>query len=267
MRADQESIIRLTTFITIFVVMSLLETILPRRNLTQSRSRRAIRNLSLVAINTLVLRLLPFLSAVGVSIWAQSHGIGLLNVIQGPAWLEILLAVVLFDLLIFGQHVATHYLPVLWRFHRVHHADRDLDATSGLRFHTVEIIFSMIVKCMGAISLGPAPEAVILFEIVLNGTSIFNHSNIRVPCWIDRVLRWFIVTPDMHRVHHSVRMTEANRNFGFSLPWWDWIFATYLARPNEPHQTMTLGLPDSGPTDRPETLLGMLAMPFRPRQR
>lgn len=258
-----EAIWRLGIFFGVLVVMSLWESFAPRRKRTMPRGERAFNNLLLVLINTVVVRLIPILSAMGAATWAEHQGVGLLHMVEGPVWLETLVIVFLFDLLIYGQHVLSHHVPLLWRFHQVHHADLDLDATSGLRFHPVEIAFSMGVKSIAAVLLGATAEAIVIFEVVLNATAVFNHSNLQLPLGVDRWLRRVIVTPDMHRVHHSVLMEETNSNYGFSCPWWDRIFGTYRAQPKADHATIELGLASKRLEKETMLVSSMLIMPFQ----
>ncbi len=254
---------RLLPFAGILTVMLIWETVAPRRDRVESRLRRTWNNLLLVCLNSLMLRLLPVLSAVGAATLAEQRSWGLFNNVAIASWLELILVLVLFDLLIYWQHVAAHRIPMLWDFHKVHHADHDLDATSGLRFHPFEIAFSMLVKCIGVIALGASPLAVFIFEIVLNGCAIFNHSNVNLPQPIDRILRLAVVTPDMHRVHHSVNSEEANSNFGFNIPWWDRVFGTYRAQPEVDHRELDLGIPELPNEEQTVPLSAMLRMPFR----
>lgn len=257
-----EATVRLGVFIGVLVLMSIWESLLPRRQVTVGRGWRAANNLALAVLNTLVVRLVPVLSAAAAGNWAREKSFGVMPLIALPGWVETVVVLLLFDLLIYGQHVASHRLPQFWRFHKVHHADLDLDATSGLRFHTVEILISMGIKCVFAILLGARASDVVLFEIVLNATAVFNHSNVRMPLAIDRVLRLFVVTPDMHRVHHSILRSETNSNFGFNLPWWDWLFRTYQAQPRDRHETLPLGLPEIRDPRESTPLRRMLRLPF-----
>ncbi len=259
---EHASTIRLSFFLGVLVVMMILESLSPRRVRVVARGIHTFHNLLLVVINSVALRLIPVLSAVAAANWATTEQWGVLNLVAFPYWLNVLVSLLLFDLMIYGQHVMVHHVPLLWRFHKVHHADLDLDATSGLRFHTVEILFSMALKCLAAIGLGAPPEAIILFEVILNASSIFNHSNLFIPLKMDRFLRWIIVTPDMHRVHHSIIRSETNRNFGFNLPWWDWLFRTYQAQPKADHQTLILGLEEKQTEKKTVSLWTMLKMPF-----
>lgn len=258
-----EPAIRLGFFVTVFALVALWELLAPRRALTVSKPRRWASNLGLVVLNTVVLRLLFPLAAVGMAAFSAANGWGLLNHFQVPLWLAVPLAVMAMDLVIWLQHVMVHAVPLLWRLHRVHHADPDYDLTTGARFHPVEIVLSMLIKVATIAVLGPSVLAVLIFEVLLNAAAMFNHGNIRLPAGVDRVLRWVIVTPDMHRVHHSVEQDETNSNFGFNLPWWDRLFGTYRKQPRAGQLGMTIGL--HGHTDPREVarLDGMLLMPFR----
>ena len=237
-----EQIIRLAFFFGILAVVAVWEVIAPRRALTDSKVRRWFANLSMVVIDTVVVRLLLPVLPVGLALIARERGWGVLNIIMLPAWIEIVMAVVALDFVIYLQHVLFHFLPILWRLHRMHHTDLDIDVTTGNRFHPIEIVISAGIK-LGAVALiGPPAVAVVAFEVVLNATSQFNHGNIRMPETLDRWLRLVVVTPDMHRVHHSVIPRETNSNFGFNLPWWDRLCGTYRPQPEEGHHGMTLGL-------------------------
>ena len=258
-----EPALRLGFFTAVFAIVALWELAAPRRALTVSKAQRWGSNLGLVALNTLVLRLLFPLAAVGVAAFGAAHGWGLLNHFEVPFWLAVPLAVIAMDFVIWLQHVMVHAVPVLWRLHQVHHADLDFDLTTGARFHPIEIALSMLLKFATITVLGPPVLAVVLFEVLLNATAMFNHGNIRLPAGVDRVLRWFVVTPDMHRVHHSVEDDETNSNFGFNLPWWDRLFGTYRAQPRAGHDAIVIGI--HGHTDPREVarLDGMLLMPFK----
>jgi sterol desaturase/sphingolipid hydroxylase (fatty acid hydroxylase superfamily) len=235
-----EPLIRLGCFLGVLLVMALWETLTPRRQQAIGRFRRWPNNIGLVVLDTLAVRLLFPLTSTGMAFLAQSKGWGLFNLLPLPAWLAVPAAVLLLDLIIYGQHVAFHAVPALWRLHRVHHADLEFDVTTGLRFHPAEILLSMAIKFTAIAALGVAPLAVLTFEIILNATSLFNHSNIRLP--LDSVLRLIVVTPDMHRVHHSIDRRETDSNFGFNWPWWDHLFGTYRPQPAFGHQGMMLGI-------------------------
>ena len=258
-----ETAIRLGFFLGIFAVMTLWEVLAPRRVLTLSKAVRWMNNLGLVVFNTVLLRLLFPAAAVGMAAFATEQGWGLLNYSQTPAWLAIPTAVIAMDFVIWLQHVMVHAIPALWRLHRVHHADLDYDLTTGARFHPIEIILSMLIKFATIMVLGPPVVAVILFEVILNGMAMFNHGNVRLPLALDRVLRWLIVTPDMHRVHHSVEDDETNSNFGFNLSGWDRLFGTYRDQPRAGHDGMTIGIRGYRRTSEVSWLPGMLALPFR----
>jgi sterol desaturase/sphingolipid hydroxylase (fatty acid hydroxylase superfamily) len=209
-----------------------------------------------------VARMILPIGAVGMAVLAESNGWGLFNNVQLPGWLAGILAFILLDFAIYLQHVLFHAVPALWRLHMVHHADLDIDVTTGLRFHTIEIVLSLGIKLAVVSLLGAPALAVLAFEIALNATSMFNHSNLRLPGWLDRVLRLLLVTPDMHRVHHSASPRETNSNFGFNLPWWDFLLGTYCAQPHEGHERMTIGLAEYRDERRAESLLWMLIVPF-----
>jgi sterol desaturase/sphingolipid hydroxylase (fatty acid hydroxylase superfamily) len=220
-----------------------------------------VSNLGLTVVNTIAVRLALALGAVSVAIIAEDRGWGLFNNLDLPAWLSITLAVLALDLAIYLQHVLFHAVPALWRLHMVHHADLDIDVTTGVRFHTIEILLSMGIKIGAIVLLGAPALAVLIFEVLLNATTMFNHSNIRLPAAADRLLRLIVVTPDMHRVHHSIITRETNSNFGFNLPWWDFLLGTYRAQPAKGHEGMTIGL-EQFRDERVERLHWMLALPF-----
>jgi sterol desaturase/sphingolipid hydroxylase (fatty acid hydroxylase superfamily) len=256
-----ESILRLGCFAAVLLLMALWEALAPRRRPTQSRPLRWFSNLGLVALDTLAVRFLVPLGAVGVALLAAERGWGLLNNVPLPAWLCVALAVVALDFVIYLQHVLFHAVPALWRLHMVHHADLDFDASTGVRFHPIEILLSMGIKMAAVVVLGAPALAVVVFEVLLNATSVFNHGNVRMPARLDRVLRLFVVTPEMHRVHHSAHARETNSNFGFNLPWWDFLLGTYRAQPAEGHEGMTIGL-EQFRDERVERLHWMLLLPF-----
>lgn len=259
---SHEPAIRFAAFASILAAMALWEIAAPRRRQAIGRRRRWPANLGIVAVDTLVVRLAFPAGAVGVALAAEGHGLGLFPALEVPEWPAAFASVLLLDLAIYLQHVLFHAVPALWRLHRMHHADLEFDATTGVRFHPIEILLSMAIKLGVVIALGVPAVAVLVFEMLLSGTSLFNHGNVRLPECLDRVLRWIVVTPDMHRVHHSAIPHETNSNFGFSLPWWDRLFGTYRARPQAGHEGMTLGLrqfrePGELRLDR------MLTQPFR----
>ena len=255
-----EPLIRLGCFLGVLLAMALWEALTPRRQQAIGRLRRWPNNIGLVVLDTLAVRLFFPLTGIGMALLAQSKGWGLFNLLQLPAWLAVPAAVLLLDLIIYGQHVAFHAVPALWRLHRVHHADLEFDVTTGLRFHPAEILLSMAIKLAAVAALGAPPFAVVTFEVLLNATSLFNHSNIRLP--LDSVLRLVVVTPDMHRVHHSIDRRETDSNFGFNVPWWDRLFSTYRPQPAFGHQGMTLGI-DRFRDPRELRLDRMLWQPFR----
>lgn len=260
---QHEPVLRATAFIAVLLVMATWEVLAPRRKLTASKPLRWANNLALVALDTAIVRLLFPAGAIGVAAFADAHAWGVLSLVALPTWAEGLFAVVALDFVIWLQHVMVHAVPALWRLHRVHHADPDYDLTTGARFHPIEIVLSMLIKFTAIIVIGPAVLAVMVFEVVLNATSTFNHGNVRLPLALDRVLRCFVVTPDMHRVHHSVEDDETNSNFGFNLPWWDFLFGTYRAQPRSGHTGMTIGIRDYTQAGEVTWLPGMLLLPFK----
>jgi len=237
-----EPLIRLGFFLGVLAVMALWEAAAPRRRREIPRLIRWTNNLALVVLDTLLLRLVFPVAAVGLAVIAAERGWGLLNALQVPAAVAVVIAVAVLDLAIYLQHVMFHAVPALWRLHRMHHADLEFDVTTGLRFHPVEILLSMGLKLAVVAALGPPAVAVLIFEVLLNATAMFNHSNLRLAPRFDQILRWFLVTPDMHRVHHSIHPAETNSNFGFNLPWWDRLLGTYRPQPRAGHQAMTIGI-------------------------
>jgi sterol desaturase/sphingolipid hydroxylase (fatty acid hydroxylase superfamily) len=258
-----EPAIRVAFFLLVFAVIGVWEVVAPRRALTASKAMRWTSNLGIVVLNTLLLRLAFPLAAAGMAAFAAANGWGLLNYFQVPVWLAVPIAVIAMDFVIWLQHVMVHAVPALWRLHRVHHADLDYDVTTGSRFHPIEIGLSMLIKFATIAVLGPPVLAVVVFEVLLNATAMFNHGNIRLPRSLDRVLRWFVVTPDMHRVHHSIEDDESNSNFGFNLPWWDRLFGTYKDQPRAGHAAITIGISDHRDPKEVARLGGMLLLPFR----
>jgi sterol desaturase/sphingolipid hydroxylase (fatty acid hydroxylase superfamily) len=258
---SNEATLRLAFFLGSFALMALWELLAPRRRLRMGRGVRWASNLGIVVIDTLLLRLVFPTAAVGVALAAEANGWGLLNLVHLPRGLAAVLSVLALDLAIYLQHVMFHAVPALWRLHRMHHADLDFDVTTGARFHPLEILLSMVIKLTVVAALGPPAAAVLAFEVVLNATSMFNHGNVRLPPAVDRWLRLVLVTPDMHRVHHSRVPAETNSNFGFNLPWWDRLLGTYRAQPAAGHEGMSIGL--KGYDDpHHNTLPHMLVQPF-----
>ena len=261
-----EGALRLSVFAGILAAMAALEFVIPKRELTAPKGRRWLTNLLIGGVDSALVRLMSVfvipLAAVATALWAESAGVGLFNWTDWPLWLEILLAVVILDFAIYLQHVASHRIPVLWRLHQVHHADPDIDVSTAIRFHPIEIGLSMLYKIAWVLLLGPAAVAVVLFEVLLNGCAMFNHANIALPKWLDRVLRLFVVTPDMHRVHHSAERHETDSNYGFSLSIWDRVFGTYIPQPGHGHERMTIGL-DSYRGPEPTRFLWSISLPFR----
>ena len=254
--------IRLFAFLSVFGLMASWEVMAPRRQLSALRLKRWVANLSVAVLNTVVIRIVLASGAVGVAMVAAEQGWGIFNMLHWPIWMEVMLAVLALDLLIYVQHVAFHAVPVLWKVHMVHHADPDYDVTTALRFHPVEALSSMVIKIAGVAIIGASPTAVLAFEVILNGMAMFNHANVRILSSVDRILRWVMVTPDMHRTHHSIVPRESNRNFGFNLSWWDRLFGTYLENPSKGHERMTLGLKQfRNPACM--KLLNILRLPFQ----
>jgi sterol desaturase/sphingolipid hydroxylase (fatty acid hydroxylase superfamily) len=256
-----ETTVRGVAFLLIFVCMMIWEIAAPRRKLLVEKPRRWFTNLAIIVLNNVLIRVILPIMPLALAGLARSRQWGLLANVIMPPWLDIVLAVLFLDLAIYLQHVMFHTLPILWRLHLVHHADLDVDVTTGLRFHPVEIILSTFVKLFAVLVLGPDPLAVIIFETVLNGTSMFNHGNVRMPLFIDRLLRYVVVTPDMHRVHHSVSIRETNSNFGFNFPWWDRLCGTYRDQPAAGHGDMAIGLAQYRNFER-FNLIWALVLPF-----
>tara|TARA_B100000315_G_scaffold176253_1_gene164755 strand:+ start:656 stop:1495 length:840 start_codon:yes stop_codon:yes gene_type:complete len=253
--------IRVGVFAGIFAAIALWELIAPRRVLQVSKIVRWANNLGIVVINTIILRLLFPTAAVGAAIFAASYNFGIFNFVLWPVWIEALFSLIVLDLLIYVQHVMFHAFPALWRVHRIHHADVDFDVSTGVRFHPIEILASMMIKMAAIGVLGAAPLVVIIFEVLLNGTSMFNHGNIKLPQLVDKWVRFVLVTPDMHRVHHSVIAEETDRNFGFNLSCWDRIFGTYKAQPDAGHRNMAVGL-EQFREPRMQSLWKLVLMPI-----
>jgi sterol desaturase/sphingolipid hydroxylase (fatty acid hydroxylase superfamily) len=267
---QSDGLIRLAVFAGIFLLMALLELLSPKRKLTVSKRKRWLTNVGISVTGTVLLRLMAMLAvpiaAIAAAFYAQAHQIGLLNHVSWPEWLKVVVALLALDLAIWAQHLASHKIPIFWRLHQVHHADRDIDVTTAVRFHPVEIGLSMLWKIVAVVPLGAAPLAVFLFEVVLNACAMFNHANIALPGACDRVLRLLVVTPDMHRVHHSVLRREHDSNYGFNLSLWDRLFRTYTAQPEAGHLGMTIGLTPYQ-SEAPARFGWSLWLPFGPQRR
>jgi len=254
--------VRLGAFLGIFAAMAMWELAAPRRALHERKSLRWTNNLALTVLNSVLVRAILPVAAIGVAAFAAERGMGVLNIVALPQAWAIAGSVLVLDAAIYLQHLMFHAVPLFWRLHRVHHADVDFDVTTGARFHPIEIALSMLIKFAVILVLGPPAVAVLIFEVLLNATSMFNHGNVRLPARIDRVLRWLVVTPDMHRVHHSIDPGETNSNFGFNVPWWDRLFGTYRAQPRAGHDALTIGIEQF--RERRELWLDrMLLQPFR----
>jgi sterol desaturase/sphingolipid hydroxylase (fatty acid hydroxylase superfamily) len=256
-----EESIRLGFFFGVLIIIAIWELLSPRRKLATSKPVRWASNLGIVFIDTALVKLIFPVMAINVAFVAQENSWGLLNNISLPYWVEVAMGVLILDCIIYLQHLMFHAVPLLWRLHMMHHADLDYDVTTGLRFHPIEIIISMVIKMASVAALGASPVTVVLFEIVLNATAMFNHGNIKLPLGLDAVLRLLVFTPDMHRVHHSVTIRETNSNFGFNFPWWDRLFGTYRAQPAAGHEGMTIGLAQFRDPGK-NNLFGMLVLPF-----
>ncbi len=255
--------IRFAAFGAVIAAMALWELAAPKRRLTLARGARWPGNLGVVVLDTLIVRILFPTAAVGFALVCEARGWGLFNLVALPWGLAMLLSVLLLDLAIYAQHVLFHAMPALWRLHRMHHADLDIDVTTGVRFHPAEIVLSLLIKLAVVALIGAPAVAVLIFEVLLNATSMFNHANVAMPPAVDRIVRLLVVTPDMHRVHHSILRRETNSNFGFNFPWWDRLFGTYRAQPKEGHQAMTIGIENF--RDPSELRLDrMLLQPLRP---
>ena len=262
---QSDGAIRLGIFVSVFLLMALVELGWPKRTLIVSKRRRWLTNIGISVTGSVVLRLMAMLAvpiaAIAAAFYAEAHQIGLLNQVSWPQWIKITLALLVLDLAIWAQHLASHKIPLLWRLHKVHHADRDIDVTTAVRFHPIEIALSMLWKIVVVVPLGAPPLAVFLFEVILNACAMFNHANIALPAWLDRTLRMLVVTPDMHRVHHSVIWREHDSNYGFNLSVWDRLFRTYTPQPEAGHEAMTIGLPPYQ-SEAPTRLGWSLWLPF-----
>jgi sterol desaturase/sphingolipid hydroxylase (fatty acid hydroxylase superfamily) len=264
---QNEALIRISLFLGVFILLALIEMWRPRRVLQQPKGQRWLNHLLLVVFNSLLLRTALPLVAVGMAAYATTQGWGLLNQFELAAPWHFVLALLLLDLAIYWQHRLMHIVPILWRVHRVHHADPDFDVTTALRFHPLEILLSMGIKFAAIIAIGAPVIAVLVFEVLLNAVAMFNHSNIRLPLKLDRLLRYILVTPDMHRIHHSVYKQETNSNYGFNLPWWDYLFASYRNQPEAGHANMRVGIDGFSQAKDVIFLPGLLLLPWRKRRK
>src|SRR5262245_419949 len=262
MLLSNEPFIRVVTFVGIFAAMAAWEIGAPRREQRLGRVTRWPGNIAITVLDAVLVRLILPTTTVSLALVGEAHGWGLLHAISLPTWAGVLLGVMALDLAIYLQHVLFHAVPALWRLHRMHHADQEVDVTTGTRFHPIEILLSMALKLGVVAAFGAPAVAVLLFEVLLNTTSMFNHSNVRIPALLDQMLRWFVVTPDMHRVHHSIVVRETNSNFGFNLPWWDHLFGTYRGQPAAGHEAMTIGI-EQFRQPAEQRLDRMLTQPFR----
>ena len=259
---ENEINIRLGFFFGVFIVMALWEIVAPRRQLLIPKAMRWGNNIALVFLNSVILRLLFPAAAVGMAAFVEHHSWGIFNYFDVPIMITVIASVIIMDGIVYLQHVMVHAVPVLWRLHRVHHADPDFDVTTGARFHPLEIILSMLIKFSVIITLGPPIIAVIIFEVLLSTTAMFNHSNVHLNLTLDKYLRLLVVTPDMHRVHHSIHADETNSNFGFNLPWWDRLFGTYKDQPEAGHEKMIIGIHEYNQPNQVTWLHKMLWLPF-----
>ncbi|MBX2847830.1 MAG: sterol desaturase family protein [Acidiferrobacterales bacterium] len=237
-----EANLRLGFFVGVFALLAIIEFVTPRRAQTVSKSFRWLNNIGVSVVNTLVLRFTLPVLATGMALLAHDHSFGIFNWISLPFWLACLLSFLIMDFAIYLQHRLFHAVPIFWRLHRMHHTDLEFDVTTAVRFHPVEILISMLIKLIIVALIGAPAVSILIFEIVLNGSAMFNHSNIKLPSWLDKNLRLILVTPDMHRVHHSVHQPETDSNFGFNLPWWDRLCGTYIDQPRDGHTNMQIGI-------------------------
>jgi sterol desaturase/sphingolipid hydroxylase (fatty acid hydroxylase superfamily) len=259
---SSDTLIRLGFFSGAFIVLASLETAFPRRRRQISRGRRWPSNIGLSVLNQLFIRIVLPISTVALAISVEQNQWGLFGQLDFAHWFEVLAAILILDLAIYCQHRAYHAVPVLWRLHRMHHADLEFDVTTGIRFHPLSVLLSALIKLTVVVAIGPAPVAVLIFEVILNMTSLFNHSNLNIPYIAERSLRFLVVTPDMHRVHHSSNSSESDRNFGFNFPWWDHLFGSYQGQPGAGHHDMQIGLQQF--REERELRLGrLLTQPFR----
>lgn len=258
-----EAIIRLVIFLSVLALMVGWEMAAPKRQPRYNRWQRWPANLGIVVIDTLVVRLLVPAGVVGAALWAQQQGIGLFNTVAAPAWAAVIASFIVLDIAIYWQHRAFHRIPMLWRLHRVHHADPDFDVTTGLRFHPLEILLSLVIKAAVAVAIGAPVVAIIIFEVVLNACSLFNHGNVALPHKLEKVVRKILITQELHRIHHSSLKQETNSNYGFSVSWWDHLFNSYTARPQAGSDNVDIGLEEYRDAALTTKLWGLLRIPFR----
>jgi len=258
-----ESLIRISFFITILLLMSYFEYTIPRKKLLLSKFRRWSNNISIVLINSLLLKLIFASSAISISIYTTKEHIGLLNLIEIPFFFSVVLSIILLDLIIYIQHRLFHEINFFWKFHKVHHSDMDYDVTTGFRFHPIEILISMLIKIVSIFILGVPVFAVVVFEVILSSLALFNHSNIKLPKKLDKNLRYLLVTPDIHRIHHSIYNNELNSNYGFNLSLWDRIFKSYTNKPKDNYKKMTIGLKEFNNKTETVSILSILTLPFK----
>lgn len=259
----ENNTLRLSVFIAVLLVMAIAEAVFEKKQRQQRREKRWLANFGLMASNIVMLKLLGPITAIVVADYAMDNNWGLLALspLPLPFYVEIVVGILLLDMAIYFQHVCSHKIPIIWRLHKVHHADRDIDVTTGFRFHPIEIALSMLYKCMIVLILGPVVLAVVIFEILLNASAMFNHANVRLPKRVDGILRLLIVTPDFHRVHHSEIPAETDNNYGFFLSFWDRMFGTYTAQPSKGHAGMIIGLKEYQHA-KPASLWWCLKLPF-----
>ncbi len=259
----QDALICLLIFFGAFGVMAGLEKLLPRRVPMRPKAERWMINIMITAINTLIIRFAMPILPVGAALVAQQNGWGILNMLpQFPDVAVWALGLMTLDLIVYLQHVAFHRVPLLWRLHRVHHCDLDVDVTTGLRFHPIEIVLSLTIRILAVLALGIPAPVVLAFEVILITMAVFNHANVAIPRWLDGFVRLFVVTPDMHRVHHSTQVAETNSNYGFNLSCWDRLLRTYCAQPKADHAAMSIGLPDVRDPSR-VSLPALMIAPFQ----
>ncbi len=258
-----EPIIRLSFFVSILLLMSLFEYIIPKKELLLSKFKRWSNNISIIVVNSFLLKFIFASSIITISIYTTENKIGLLNLFEISFFFSVILSIILLDLIIYFQHRLFHKIDFFWKFHKVHHSDMDFDVTTGLRFHPIEIIISMLIKMISVFIIGVPIIAIVIFEIILSSLSMFNHSNIKLPAILDKRLRYFIVTPDMHRIHHSIHNEELNSNYGFNISLWDRIFSSYTNKPKNGYEKMTIGLKEFYDENKTVSILNILSLPFR----